>query len=63
MVSGRSNSAPQHTDPDVVKTICDGYEAGMSQKAIAGELGIARSVLTDWLRKGLNELEADGKLG
>ena len=50
---------PRPDDPAVVAAICEGYERGLSHKAIAGQLGIARVTLKQWLDFGRIELEAD----
>ena len=63
MVTGRTASQPAPDDQAVVDTICNGYEAGMSHKAIAGQLGIARSSLRQWLDFGRQELESGDELG
>ena len=63
MTMGRAASQAAPDDPQVVDTICDGYEAGMSHKAIAGQLGIARRTLTQWLELGQAELESENELG
>ena len=63
MTTGRTASQPAPDDQHVIAIICDGYEAGMSHKAIAGQLGMARSSLRQWLDFGRAELESGDELG